>query len=313
MLEISPNQKDTQSLYNFVNLNSKTSLFYEKLTYPNFRPRLRNIDTDQSIVAIGVNQGSQPVGLILAETSHHQRIGEILSLFVIPEHRGYGLGKTLLTYIEEELAEHGCSQANLVYVPNSTTPYLEKILKQCHWSTPQLRMLVCSAPIINMKDASWLKLADALLSGYSIFPWMELTTQEKESIQTQQANSRWYPDILSPWTEPEIIEPLNSLGLRFQNQVVGWMITHRVAVDTIRYTKLFVREDLQRLGRAIPLLAKAIQLQLVTVADTKAVFTIVADNTPMVKFMHKRIFPHQLSIRQSWGTTKVFNIAKYSQ
>lgn len=313
MIESSLNQQNTQALYNFVNLNSRVSLFYEQLTYPAFRSKLRNIDTDQSIIAIGVNQDSQPIGLILAETTAHQKVAEILSLFVVPEHRGYGLGKTLLMYMEEELAQRGCSQANLVYIPNSTTPYLERILNQCHWSNPQLRMLVCSGPIANIKDASWLKISDALPKGYYIFPWQELTEQEKESIKTQQKLCAWYPEILSPWTEPERIELLNSLGLRYQDQVVGWMITHRVAVDTIRYTKLFVREDLQRLGRAIPLLAKAIQLQLATMVDSKVVFTVVADNTPMVKFIHKRFVPHQLSIRQSWGTTKIFDMNKSNE
>ncbi|AFY48299.1 acetyltransferase [Nostoc sp. PCC 7524] len=308
MLEPSLNQQDNQTSYKFVKLSNATAIFYEKLTYPTFRSRLKNLDADQSIVALGVHQGSQPVGLILAEASSNPKIAEILSLFVIPEHRGYGLGKTLLSYLEEELSQSSFSQVNLVYVPNATTPYLEKVLKQCNWSTPQLRMLVCSGPIINIKDASWLKLADALPLGYSIFPWVEISTQERESIQAQQAISAWYPEILSPWTEPEIIEPLNSLGLRYENQVIGWMITHRVARDTIRYTKLFVREDLQRLGRAIPLLAKAIKLQLETQEDSQAVFTVLADNTHMVKFLQKRLVPYQVFVRQSWGTTKVFEM-----
>jgi hypothetical protein len=38
--------------------------------------------------------------------------------------------------------------------------------------------------------------------------------------------------------------------------------------------------------------------------DSQAAFTVVADNIPMVKFIHKRFVPYQLSIRQSWGTSK---------
>ncbi|MCX5980411.1 MAG: GNAT family N-acetyltransferase [Nostocales cyanobacterium LacPavin_0920_SED1_MAG_38_18] len=47
-------------------------------------------------MAVGVDFGSQPVGLVLAETSteQNQKIATILSLFVVPEHRGSGLGKT---------------------------------------------------------------------------------------------------------------------------------------------------------------------------------------------------------------------------
>ena len=119
-----------------------------------------------------------------------------------------------------------------------------------------------------------------------------------------------YPEILSPWSDEEIIEPLNSLGLRYEDQVVGWMITHRVAENTIRYTKMFVRKDLQSLGRAISLLAKAIKLQLETREDSKAVFTVFADNTEMIRFVNKRLAPYLNSIRQSWGASKVLELDK---
>lgn len=293
-------------MYKFVTLNNTTAAFYEKLTYPTFRPRLRTLDFNNFIVALGVHLGSQPVGLVLVETSTDHKSAEILSLFVIPEHRGRGLGKTLLTYIEEELCQRGCSQANFVYVSNTTTSSLEQILKQCNWSTPKPRMLVCSSPIINFKNAPWLKLHNALPSGYTIFPWVELTKQEREMIQKQQINSPWYPEILCPFEEEESVEPFNSLGLRYQNQVVGWMITHRVATDTVRYTKLFVRKDLQHLGRAIPLLAKAIKLHLERKENTKGVFTVTVDNTLMIKFACRRLAPYLTSIRQSWVSEKLF-------
>jgi len=292
-------------MYNFINLNKTTAAFYEKLTYPTFRSRLRALDSNQSIIAIGVHLASQPVGLILVETSIDRKNAEILSLFVVPEHRKRQLAKTLLIYIEEKLYQIGCSRVNLVYVYNATSPALEKILKQCNWFTPQIRMLVCSAPIINIKDASWLQLYNSLPSAYTIFPWVELTKQERELIQKQQAIFNWYPEELSPWKEEEMIEPINSLGLRYEDQVIGWMITHRIALDTVRYTKLFIRQDLQRLGRAIPLLATAIRLQLEVMEETQAVFTVFADNTAMVKFIHKRLAPYLTNIRQSLKASKV--------
>ncbi|MGB3420305.1 MAG: GNAT family N-acetyltransferase [Dolichospermum sp.] len=297
-------------MYKFVKLNNRTAAFYENLTYPTYRSRLKLLNSHKSIVAVGVHLGSQPVGLVLAETStdKNQKIATILSLFVAPEHRGRGLGKGLLTYMEDELIQLHCLRVDLVYVSNSSTPYWEKILQNCNWSTPQIRMLVCSCSIINFQNARWLKLANTLPPAYTIFPWVELTKQERESIKKQQATSPWYPEILSPWSDEEIIEPVNSLGLRYETQVIGWMITHRVAEDTIRYTKMFVREDLQRLGRAISLLAKAIKLQLESMEDSKAVYTVLADNTEMIKFADRRLAPYMNSIRQSWGASKVFGL-----
>ncbi|NET42698.1 hypothetical protein [Okeania sp. SIO2B3] len=46
-----------------------------------------------------------------------------------------------------------------------------------------------------------------------------------------------YPTSLSPFGNTPA-EPLNSLGLRYETQLVGWMVTHRVATDAIRYSTM---------------------------------------------------------------------------
>jgi predicted GNAT family acetyltransferase len=291
-------------MYKLLNLTQTTAASYEKLTYPTFRKHLRTLNSNNSIVAIGGNFGVQPVGLILANIPTDRKSAEILSWFVIPEHRGRGLGKTLLTTMEKELNQQGCSQASLVYVSNATTPSLEHILKQCNWSTPKLRMLVCSSSRDCIKDAPWLKLENALPSSYTIFPWVKLTVKERKIIQKKQAVSPWYPEILCPFQEEDNIEPVSSLGLRYKGEVVGWIINHRVAKDTVRYTKLFVRQELQKLGRAIPLLAKSIRLQLENMEVMKGVFTVIESNTTMVDFVYRRFTPYLNSIRQSWGSSK---------
>ena len=71
----------------------------------------------------------------------------------------------------------------LVYVSNATTPSLEYILNQCNWSTPQLRMLICSSSRDCIKDAPWLKLENALPSSYKTFPWVKLTVEERKIMK----------------------------------------------------------------------------------------------------------------------------------
>lgn len=297
------------SAYEFVPLDIAKATLYEKLTYPIFRPRLGNLIPNSSMVAVGVHSSSKPAGLVLAECNRSW--GEILSLFVVPEHRHCGLGKALLSSIEQEIYRRGCSQAKLIYMASDTTPYLEQILARCNWSAPQPRMLVGSSTCMSGDNTPLVSAIKDCLNRYflppafSLFPWMELTSLEREAIQKQQGNLRWYPDILCPFKEEDIIEPCNSLGLRYQDQVVGWVITHRVAVDTVRYTSLFVRQDLQRLGRAIPLLLTSFLLQSETKEATKAVFTVAVDNTPMIRFVHRRISPYLASVRQSWESSKL--------
>ena len=86
----------------------------------------------------------------------------------------------------------------------------------------------------------------------------------------------------TPFTQEDKIEPLNSLGLRYKDKVIGWMINHRIAPDTIRYTQMYVHPDYQPLSRSILFLAKAIEIHSREVKEVpKATFRVETHNTPM--------------------------------
>ncbi|MEG3440330.1 GNAT family N-acetyltransferase [Pannus brasiliensis CCIBt3594] len=290
--------------YHFFTIDTERAILFEKFTYPSYRFLLRILDTDSSIVAIGISVDSRAIGLALAKIDNYK--ADLISLFVHPEHRQKGLGKALLTFLEFELKSKNCSQLSVVYLCNQTTLYFEKIMQKLNWLEPQPRMLVYEALIQDFKDLSWLKLYTSMPSGYTIFPWIELSQQDREFIQNQKSYFLEYPEILSPFQEEENMEVTNSLGLRYQDKVIGWMITHRVAPDTIRYTKLFVKRELQSLGRGIALLARSIHLHLEKIQAPKMTCAIEFNNIAMVKFGEKRIAPHVRSIRQSRYSLKKF-------
>lgn len=67
--------------------------------------------------------GGKPVGL--AGVRHLDTdVAEVKSMYVVPEHRGRGLGRTLLREVERIAAEHGCTRARL-----DTNDYLEDALR----------------------------------------------------------------------------------------------------------------------------------------------------------------------------------------
>ena len=152
-------------------------------------------------------------------------------------------------------------------------------------------------------DAPWMH-KYSLPTSFSAFLWSELTKNERMIIQQKQEAEQWYPESLSPFQDEEIIEPLNSLGLRYKGEVVGWMITHRLTPDTIRYTSLFIRQDFQNLGRAIPLLAKAIYLHNSSKV-TKGIFVVEIENKPMCRFVKRRMAPYLTSITETRETFKL--------
>lgn len=293
-------------MYQFVLLTSATAKDYKNLTYPTFRNRLNQLDNYESFIAVGASKNGVPIGLVLGELNKDDGLGEILSIFVIPEKRQKGIGTNLLKLIDNEFKRHNFNRLHLVYIPNTCTPALEKILQKLGWNDPTPRMLIYLGLIANLQHESWLSFQDKLSSDYKIFLWTELTTQEREDILRRQHDIPWYSEVLSPFKDETILEPLNSFGLQYQNQVIGWMITHRIAPDTIRYTALHIKQQYKGIGRAISLLANAINLQLQYPEITQASFAVTFDNKPMLKFVEKRMIPHNFtSLRQSMESFKI--------
>lgn len=83
------------------------------------------------------------------------------------------------------------------------------------------------------------------------------------------------------------------------------MITHRISENTIRYTKLFVKEELQSIGRGIALLGRAIKLQIDNPEINQCSFTVEIENEKMVKFTQRRLQPYLDSFRQSFISSKL--------
>ena len=99
--------------------------------------------------------------------------------------------------------------------------------------------------------------------GFEVFPWVDLTPADEEDMRRrQEEEDGWYPEYLKPFQVERLLEPANSVGLRHEGQVVGWMITHRTAPDTVQYTSLFLDRKVRGQGLALPLVAEAVARRL---------------------------------------------------
>ena len=291
-------------MYTLNVLNDSTAVKYEKLTFPAFRYVLRSIDSQKSVIALAASYLEQPVGLALAEIREDDSFAEVVSIFVEPPQRCAGIGTALLTRLEEELSQRGCTKAKLSYITGkSTTPALERLLQKCNWAPPQPRMLICKGQAETIMQAPWMKRYSRIPSSYSIFAWLEITQEERQAIQQQQEAQPWVPEDLIPFLCEENLEPLNSLGLRYQGQVVGWLINHRISPDTIRYTSAFVREDLQKMGRVISLFFEAGKRQ-VEAKIPNVIWATPLFHKSMVAFIKNHWAPYLNSVEETRGTFK---------
>jgi GNAT superfamily N-acetyltransferase len=278
---------------------------YRSLTFPRYRDWLSDEVLEAGVTGIKVENEGQACGLALAKLAPDHQEARLASLVVVPECRGAGLGTTLLERLEAVLRQQGCQQMSVNYSSGqSTVPAFERILQKCAWGPPELVQIVSKGDRPSTERLRWLRLR--LPAGFESFFWVNLPEDERQALQAEQVTKPWYPEYLSPFAGEELIDAVTSLGLRYQGQVVGWSICHRLTPDTTRHTSVFVRAELDGAGAGIPLLAESLRRVL---ADTPAqylVFVVHAQNEPMLRFARRHIIPHMISSIEQRFARKIF-------
>jgi hypothetical protein len=94
---------------------------------------------------------------------------------------------------------------------------------------------------------------------------------------------------LSPFAQAELLEPRNSLALLRDGEVVGWMINHRIDDHTVRYTRLFVVDELQGsgLGMLLAFSSAAIHLRTEMRTDTPTMLWIWPLDSPAAAYAQR--------------------------
>lgn len=279
------------------------------MTFPLFRPLLPLLGTGQASpagsrpVAHVARQEGRPVGLALAEVpAATPASAELLSLLVVGDARGRGVGTALVAGLEADLARRGVTEVGGVYMSGKAfTAPLERVFAKRGFSPPQVRKVVVQCTPEEAARTDWFQKAK-MPDGGLIFPWAELPREEYEGLKRSQAERPWIPQILEPWSCGEHVDAASSVGLRLHGDVVGWVITHRVAPLLVRYTACFVREDLQAQGALFPLLVASIT----NIVGTGVTCTFVTSNQfpRMVRFTQRRLAPFISYCGETRGVTK---------
>jgi GNAT superfamily N-acetyltransferase len=253
----------------------------------------------QDTLAVGATIFGTPVGLALARVEGVA--ARLLSLVVAPGSRRLGIGTGLLREVQGQvLARNGRVVYTILNPEDPAYAVALRFLEKEGWSAPIPRALVCWSDAEAIYKAPWLYSCRPLLDGYDVFPWAELTEAERSSLHSQCGHL--YPEWLGPFTH-EPFEPINSLGLRHDGQVIGWMVTHRVGPNTVRYSKLFLAPPHQRAARGIALVAEAILLQLAS-GVSQAILDIDANNEPMMRFARRHLAPFMTRMTETQVSMK---------
>ena len=163
----------------------------------------------------------------------------------------------------------------------------------------QIHMYTLGMKVKQLSKIPWLS-GLAFPEGFSTFSWGKLTTEERERVE--QGCGSWYPPVLSPFIDEHKIDLHYSLGLRFQGDVIGWMIVQRLAINLLLYKTLFVQKQFQHKARGVTLLAEAIRNAYETFPF--GICFIENENEAMLRLLNRRLEPFILNRKLSVRTSK---------
>lgn len=253
-------------------------------------------------LAIAATYDGQPVGLALATVLSAMHIVELHYLFVSEPHRNHQIATQLLKRLEEESIKHHTILISYNYPSESTTtPIIEHLLHKLKWNPPQISAIHCH--FNQYFDAPWIHLPLELPPDYEEFFWKDLKPEERKYLLELDEQKTF-----SPFIKEELIEPLNSLGIRYRGHVIGWMIVHRLAPDTVEFDVLFVQKAHQKQGVALRLLRDAILLTLdAKVPHSRFDLVIELVEPSWLAFVKRRLIPYTTSTtytKQAWRRLK---------
>jgi len=276
------------STFVLLKLDASMSEACARMTFPVYRhflsldraPRHPEQGDDRVVQPVGFVARSESalVGLVLGElpggprsaSDESDNTPEVLSLFVRRENRNQGIATALLERLERHIREQGFT---LRFTPRGArnTPWYGRV---------------------------------RLSQEYQIFPWTELTPKERDRLRESQAESPWIPTGLEPWRhDHHSFDPVSSLGLRYRGRVVGWVINHHVPPATVRFTCSFVRKDLGRRGRILPLYTASLE-RLEAAGCNDCLFVTPVEFPTMVSFVRDRCAPWEGFLTETYGVSK---------
>jgi ribosomal protein S18 acetylase RimI-like enzyme len=221
-------------------------------------------------------------------------------IIVDPSYRRQGVATLLLTELEERLRERRATALSVHYPVDAPYRYaLEGLLAAHQWEPSHPLFRIVRIPCARIVGARWLREAERW-SRREVFPWSELSAAERLEVELLAGESA--DGFLSPFQSERTIDPVVSHGARSDGKVVGWVITHRVAEDIVRFSVLYLRPHVR--GRILAMAMLAAAIRSACGIYREAIFLYRVDNQPMNSLVDRTLAPFVSSCREYLSSTK---------
>ena len=276
-------------------LGALDSLPYHGLTYASLQPLLFSAGNGD-VTAVGALEDGEAAGLALALRLPLKGFTRLASLFVREGSRRRGIGTRLLAALEAQLRREGVERFEVSYqTGRSTSQAPPRMLARLGWPAPHPDRLICRCDR-RMLESPWLQREYPLPRDASIVPWSEVDAAEIEALRASQATDPWIPASLRPW-EYRDLEP-NSVAMRHNGAIVGWVLTQRFDSTTLTYSNSYMHPTLQRTARILALYVEAIRKQAADPQLPNALWVVPFIHPTMVRFVRSTMAPYMVRVEE---------------
>jgi hypothetical protein len=166
-------------------------------------------------------------------------------------------------------------------------------------------MLVCRALIATLVEAPLVAGRRQPRRG-RIVGWDEMGAHTREALHEEASRPGACPDWAWPFFDEARIEPANSVVLEHAGRVQGFMVNHRIAADTVRYSRLFLFPGAAR-GAGFALAGESLwrQHERLGARVPKGSCDLEVANRMMLNFLGRHLRPWLTSVAVSKVARKV--------
>ena len=229
---------------------------------------------DRHFLAFGLEgEEHEHAALLLAELTDCSRNDQssdqrlcILSVVVAKPFRHQGLGRTLLSHAERWARTHQFSGLHLpVPLQTNFTDAMQRLASTDRGWTATPGKVVVGLSISSAVEALLQRLENVVSrqarhASWQMAPFPEKQTAELQKRIVMARHSKlaapWDPDAKDYEWQPAA---RHSRLLRHQGEIVGWLITHFVSPDCLRYAKFWVDPGWERSGAPLAMLASVMR------------------------------------------------------
>ena len=313
MTEASGSEKPGLADYQFKINDQATPVDIIKIsgiTFPNVQKRWQTSTAGAPLILVTASAGGHDIAAAVAEINESAENAEIISLYVAPEYRQQGIGARLINLMEMAAARKKCHLMEIKYRSDwDACQALEKIIGRQGWLPPKNSRLLFKTTIDRIGQAPWLREQPPLAEGLELVPWKEITAGDRQHIADRKESEDWYPGRFSPFLEENQTEHINSLALRQNGIIAGWLVTHRTGRNTVQYSSLFVDETLRGRQNALALVAEAVDRQIRS-GIPELIWMIESRDTGIQRFIEKHVQPWLQSATELRHSVRVLQHAK---